>query len=288
LKASILLESLGIGADAPVNIDDLATRLDVTIERTRLDGARAQLVVRKRCARILVSERVVNAHEQRFAIAHELGHLLLDHPPVPATSLCAPAPARPDPRSRDVELEANCFAMGLLMPTGAVRVLRRTRALRGEEADHDLDLPSRTTVRTTELTARACASVWAQRGEVRGVAPPDHLGCLSGRSFIRAVARDDSGDNGSRMIVTPRGHGAAPSPLPATAWFEVEPGEPPVVEHTLAVGSETSITMLWIPDHDALRLCVFWSEARARCRSVSPRRAPVENSFDAGTDRTIQ
>jgi hypothetical protein len=195
LKASILLESLGVGAESPVDIDDLACRLDVTIERTRLDGARAQLVVRKRCARILVSERVVSTQERRFAIAHELGHLLLGHAALPAAALSAPAAVFNDPHAHDLELEANCFAMGLLMPTGAVRVLRRTRSLKpGVEVDHDLDLPSRTAVRTTELTARACAAVWAERGEVRGVAPPDHLGCLSGRSFIRAVARDDADD----------------------------------------------------------------------------------------------
>jgi Zn-dependent peptidase ImmA (M78 family) len=75
---------------APVPIDEIAAAENVQVVRHRSDGPESGFVFRGSTRRIIGVNSNISARGQRFAIAHELGHLVLRTPPLPQ-----PAPAIP-------------------------------------------------------------------------------------------------------------------------------------------------------------------------------------------------
>jgi len=115
--ARALVYRLGISAAEHIRIEAIAKRLGARVVEAQLDGAQAQLVRSGTDTKIIVSDKITDIPVRRFSIAHELGHFVLNHPFVPAPSLCDPVSARRyDPEMRDYEAEANAFAGELLMP----------------------------------------------------------------------------------------------------------------------------------------------------------------------------
>jgi hypothetical protein len=91
-------------------------------------AALAQLVVpAEGPPRIHLSHRLSNPHARRFAIAHELGHYVMRHPPATASELCSSHPAGRG--LGNAEHEANCFAVELLMPSPIVYPVARAAPL---------------------------------------------------------------------------------------------------------------------------------------------------------------
>ncbi len=259
LQASSLLESLGVEAGARPDIDELVRRLGVKVKRVKLDGARAQLVVRKRTPRILLSDRLINVQEQRFAIAHELGHWLLAHPPAPAATLCEPRPPVGLPGERDLELEANCFAMGVLMPPGTVHVFHAKRRSSCDRTT--LRRAARTPARTIDLTAGAGALRWAERADVRSVAAIEHNRSAPKQWPGCGIARADAlGIND-----------------PWETWNRTGDHELPIIKHSLPLDDNSAVYMLWVPAGNVLHLCVYQRTLRrmrpSRRRTARPRRA---------------
>jgi hypothetical protein len=66
-------------ADGVIDVEKLAEMLDAEIIYGELDGAKARVVRLGNRARIIISKRIVGVGAIRFCIAHEIGHLLLDH-----------------------------------------------------------------------------------------------------------------------------------------------------------------------------------------------------------------
>lgn len=99
--------------------------------------------------------------ERRWVIAEELGHALLEHSTLVASSTPDGAPVVPEPRRRAEERAAKAFAAELLMPESAVRTrfkelaprIDRTLGLRQRESE--IDEVVRTLARTFGVTPTA-------------------------------------------------------------------------------------------------------------------------------------
>lgn len=173
--ANALLHRFGAREPQHVVVEAFAALLGVEIIEAPLDGASAQLFRSGSCVKIIVAERVTDPAARRFSVAHELGHLLLEHPSHDPRQLCRPygAPASKG-HVRDHEAEANAFAAELLMPS---RMLQRDC----EVSPVDLEVPRRisreynvsilaSARRFTELASERCAAVFSANREVKWVA----------------------------------------------------------------------------------------------------------------------
>jgi Zn-dependent peptidase ImmA (M78 family) len=115
-EAGRLLRRFGVESVNHVNVEGFAARLNIAILEAPLDGASAQLLVGKGRASIVLSDRLTDPAARRRAIAHELGHYVLNHPSLPIGELCSPRVREPLADQRDIEDEANGFAVRLLTP----------------------------------------------------------------------------------------------------------------------------------------------------------------------------
>lgn len=110
-------QSLTGSADVPIELENLCTRLNVIITRANVPGNNALLVNTARDAEIRIprSANAVGkyAPRERFMIAHELGHLILER-------YCGVRPLGTSEYWRHEQL-ANNFAAMLLVPDHIVR-----------------------------------------------------------------------------------------------------------------------------------------------------------------------
>jgi len=109
LKARQLLEELKV-SELPVDIEKIAKHCGLEIEHvSKGKGFYGQLLKERR---IIEVQSSMHPHRNRFTIAHEIGHYILNHSP----ALC-PFDDRSikDPKKIN-EKHANVFASELLMP----------------------------------------------------------------------------------------------------------------------------------------------------------------------------
>ena len=115
----------------PIRVGKMARSCGITVERVKLDPHVTSVLVTGVAPRIGVNRQLGRAH-RRFAVAHSLGHHLLHGGSTSALvtdlgiHLGTSPPAQSDPR----ELEANAFAMELLLPDYLLR-----RDLAGDAVD---------------------------------------------------------------------------------------------------------------------------------------------------------
>lgn len=245
--AKALLHRCGARAPQHIVVEAFAARLGVEIVEAALEGATAQLVRAGTRTMIIVAERVTDPAARRFSIAHELGHLLLQHPSHDPRHLCTP-----HAHARDHETEANAFAAELLMPA---QMLHRAC----EVSPVDLEVPRRiareynvsilaSARRFTELASERCAAVFSANREVKWVAPS--------ATFSREIARGRRIDDAS-LAAEYFTKGSIPDeaqPVPADAWFDTS-AEVDIVEHSVYSRElGTVLTMLWVPEASAPRL----------------------------------
>src|SRR5688500_428353 len=174
--ARALLRRFGVSAAEHVNIEAFAKRLGATIVVGPLDGATAQLVRIGKEIKIIVSDRITDEAARRFCIAHELGHLVLDHPTRPASELCTNAPSMHGAKEeRDYEAEANAFAGELLIPHFLVQSWC-------EVSPVSMEIPWRiarelrvsilaAAIQYAALSSERCAAVFSKKRHVSWVAP---------------------------------------------------------------------------------------------------------------------
>ncbi len=252
-RAKALLHRCGVRAPEHVVVEAFAARLGVEIVEAALDGATAQLVRIGPRTIVIVADRITDPAARRFSIAHELGHLLLEHPSRAPDELCRPDGSGPHViPDRDYEAEANAFASELLMPSD---LLRRSC----EVSPVDLEVPRRIAQtynvsilaaarRFTELASERCAAVFSARREVKWFAPSE--------TFTRDIARGKPLD-ASSLAFDYFASGAIPDepqPVPADAWLDTS-AEVDIVEHSIFSRElRTVLTMLWIPERAAPRL----------------------------------
>lgn len=231
-----------------------------------LAGADAQLLGTQGRSRIFVSERLVNPAAQRVAVAHELGHHVLNHPPESLTNLCRPM-GRPKPRplpvsscsqlvGRDLECEAHAFALELLTPEGTVENVCRRRdpdvALCADLARLALVPLEYAAMRIAETSRHACAAVLSSRGRIVWVATSPWFKFLFQEPLQGKLATGAMLDartltwRAARHLMASRGEHVA-----ANAWIGM--ADLPLFETTIPTGTDGEIvTMLWAANFETV------------------------------------
>lgn len=125
-EATRLLQRYGIAHPQEIALEDIAWDLGVEIVAGSLDGAEAHLVRVGDVGTVVLSDRLTNPGDRRFATAHELGHWQL-HGANTQVFFCTDSDMK-EYRHNGQELEANTFASELLMP----KFMLDLKALRAE------------------------------------------------------------------------------------------------------------------------------------------------------------
>lgn len=144
-RAQAVLEGI---RDIPIDIDRIAERLGYPVRERSLPSGERGTIARDGAHTVIVLNRDRLGHaeaERRWVIAEELGHAVLEHSTLVASSIPGSAPAIVEPRRRLEEREAKVFATEVLMPEEKVRArfaelgprIYRTLGLRQRHVETD-------------------------------------------------------------------------------------------------------------------------------------------------------
>jgi hypothetical protein len=251
-RARANVTRLGITAPEHIRIGVIAKHLaaklglSLRILDAPLEGADSQLVRLPGEVIILVSTRIKDPASRRFVIAHELGHLVLDHPSMPPHRIGDANPAARTPNDvRDYEAEANAFASELTMPYRLVRDICRTASV-------SLEVPWQiarmfgmsilaSAIRFVELSPEPCAAVFSSQRRV--------LWSAESASFPARIERDRPIAAGSRAAGFWEA-GAIESgaiQIPAHLWLDRAESRLIVEDAIASREYGTVLSMLWLP-----------------------------------------
>lgn len=251
-RARAYVTRLGITAPEHIRIEVIAKHLAallglrLRIVDAPLEGADSQLVRLPTEVIILVSTRITDPASRRFVIAHELGHLVLDHPSMPPHRIGDANPATRTPNDvRDYESEANAFASELTMPYRLVRDLCRSSHV-------SLDVPRQiasmfqmsilaSAIRVAELSPEPCAAVFSSRRRV--------VWAAESATFPARIPRDRPIVAGSvaAQFWEAGSIESRAKEVPGRAWLDTTRATE-IVEHAVAsVEYGTVLSMLWLP-----------------------------------------
>ncbi len=142
-RARVVLEGI---REIPVDVHRLAEQHGYPVrERPLPAGERGTIARDGDHTVIIVNRDRLSEAERRWVIAEELGHAMLEHSTLVASSAPGAAPAVAEPRRRAEEREAKAFAAEVLMPEEKVRGrfaelgprIYRALGLRQREAEID-------------------------------------------------------------------------------------------------------------------------------------------------------
>ncbi len=242
-KARELLALYRIRTPIELDVTAIARLHRAEVDRGDLSGSDAWLARVGRESTIRVSDHVTHPGAERFNIAHELGHLVLQHATSAATDLC-----RAPNSDRVAEAEASAFAAELLMPEAMLRrrcevspvSLGPARAIAAEFA---VSLMA-AAVRFVELTSERCALVFARDRHVAWAA--------RSATFLPAIARGRRLDDAS-VAWDWFAHGSVGGGcqlVPADAWLDHEAASDHEIweDATPVPDAGGVMSLLWIPD----------------------------------------
>lgn len=112
----LLRVNIVASASPPINVERIAESLGFRIVRLYAVPEEFSGIVSPK-HRLIGINGNHHRHRQRFTLAHEIGHVVLNHPPERACSLA---------RIALLNREADAFASELLIPTDMLRVFFRT------------------------------------------------------------------------------------------------------------------------------------------------------------------
>jgi Zn-dependent peptidase ImmA (M78 family) len=245
-------QRFGIQSAEHIVVPAIAAALGVKVVEGKLDGAQARLL-HGPVPTIRVSD-AVPLEEQRFGVAHELGHFVGDHPPAQVEALCQRGRVRPVPKGykRHPEAEANRFAAELLLPS--TLLTKRFDAQHPSlhfiseiAAEYKVPLLC-AAIRHCELTSERCCAVYSEHGKV--------LWAVSSPTFSSRIARGHLLDPRSvaydfqlKGTLDER-----PQPITAAAWLSTAE-DVELIEHSLMVPNRRGvITLLWVQEAIAEQL----------------------------------
>jgi Zn-dependent peptidase ImmA (M78 family) len=125
-RADLLISELQITDAGEIDVDAIAMTRGALVVDGGLTGAEARLTRSPKLNFIRVNTGIRESGRRRFAIAHELGHLLLQQ--TSQFALCTDKDLLPFYTNNPDELEASVFAAALLMPTKMFQPLCQTSA----------------------------------------------------------------------------------------------------------------------------------------------------------------
>ncbi len=177
----------------PIDPFDIAERSDIVVEAKdpQMDGVSGCIVFNDDGAGIIYSTRVRSQGFRRFTVAHELGHYFLDGHPDEILGAGGFHASRAGftQGASSIELEADHFASGLLMPTKLVRDV-----LSGENigmpgitalsSDANTSLTS-AAIRAAECVSYPMAVIVSQGESVCYGFLSESFKTLGGRKFLR-------------------------------------------------------------------------------------------------------
>lgn len=230
-------------------LEDLALAMGVIVVEGLLDGAVARLVRRGDKGLIRVRQDVAEPGRKRFGLAHELGHWIL-HKGHSQVLACTEDDLYASYKGSSLEVEANSFAAGLLMPEElfAARIadsrpsVEKIKVL-AEEFGTSL---TATAVRYVEVRDDYCAVVISEGGKVRWWRASKDLRehfwldvgrALSQKTLAAGVFRGDSAPRRAQLV-------------DADAWLAGDAGldQDEVYEQVLPLARYGQvISLLWLP-----------------------------------------
>ena len=119
-RAKYIIEKLGITKPEDIDLTYIAWELKTAIKETPLQGYEVRIVKLGQNAVISVNKEIVEPGKKRFVVAHELGHLQLEHE-VNQLALCSDNDLAARQKGNADEYDSNTFAGELLMPESIFR-----------------------------------------------------------------------------------------------------------------------------------------------------------------------
>ncbi len=247
-EATRLLQRYGITQPQEISLEDMAWDLGVEIATGSLSGAEAHLVRVGDVGTIVLSDRLTNAGDRRFAMAHELGHWRM-HGANSQVFFCTDSDLK-EYRHSGQELEANTFASELLMPKFMIDL----KALRAEPnwqivralSEQFSVAPITAAIRYAELAPHPVMAVFSDgrnvhwwrenRTRMDGLWLESHQ-AISEHSVVFHEARERSGDTYLQQV-------------PWESWFpHIETREDEELWEFAAQLDDkgTMLAMLWVP-----------------------------------------
>jgi Zn-dependent peptidase ImmA (M78 family) len=252
-KARVVLHVAGVTDREHLVAERIAHAHNVAIVESELRGATAHLVRRAGRATILLGHEARRSVAHRnWAIAHELGHHVLNHPSVAIADLDRGGGQGGSDRSGP-EAEANAFAAELLMPATLAR--RRCEVSPVSlDATHRLARefevpPWVAALRFAELTSERVAAVVCDPLGVRW-----WTASATFRPWLRVGRAIDRRSQAWQCVTAGATH-AQPWLVPAAAWLGATVAGS-IVEHALADPARMghALALLWIPEVLAKRV----------------------------------
>lgn len=176
IRASKIIKTLGITHPAEIAIEDIAWVRGALVQEGGLRGAEARLVHTPGIspAIIRIKSGIRPEARKRFTIAHELGHLELDHDPAVVTECTEDHFRQWYQAQNNQEAEASAFAAHLLMPE-SLFAPKLEKTVPSMELIDRLATEFKTTltataIRYAQLCGEQCAVVCSKGGKVAWVA----------------------------------------------------------------------------------------------------------------------
>jgi Zn-dependent peptidase ImmA (M78 family) len=248
-RAETLIASLNITDPAEIDVEDIAMTQGALVLEGGLTGAEARLTNSPKVSFIRVNSNIRELGRRRFAIGHEVGHLLLHKEPSPFT-ICERGSVVLFHSSDQKEIEANSFAAALLMPGRMFEALCRSIS---PSLDLVNQLAAKFQVTTTaactryiEFCPHRCCMVISTKGKIRYHRRTADFGYflqpsenVRPTSYAADLFAGESIRSGMRSV-------------PAGAWLEGPSidSSKRILEHSVSMPSyESVLTLLWI-DND--------------------------------------
>lgn len=243
-----LHEKYGIIYPEQIRLRDIAYAENALVIEKAVAGATASLVRAKDMAIIRISPGD-NEERQRFSIAHELGHLKLNHQTGKIQTVCT----QQDMMSwykKSIETEANFFASELILPTVMVEKMCDVekvdfRPVKKIAKRFRASLTA-TAIKFVRLNPEKCALVYSENGKIL-------WSCRSSdwHHFIQYGVSLDPRTEAYEFFQRNELYDD-PVETPAEAWFNDCRGIGEIVEHS--IGSKEFgfvLSLLWIsPNND--------------------------------------
>jgi len=247
-RANDLIAELNVADPSDIEIEAICMAKGALVIDGGLSGAEARLTRSPSLSFIRVNPTIRERGRRRFAIAHELGHLLL-HEGKSQFSLCTDKDLIPFYTNSNIELEASAFAATLLMPENlfrpkALSVIPSVNVMSGLANEFQVTLTAAAT-RFIQFCPHRCCLVASVDGRVRY-----HRATADFGYFIRPKEELDPYTYAAdyfRGKTLPSGMRS----VKATAWLEGRKIDQTktIMEDSVAMPSYDSVlSLLWIKE----------------------------------------
>ncbi len=241
-KASKLIEKYGICEPEHIRIKDIAYDLGATIIEAPLKNATASLVKVENYSTIRISP-TDREERKRFSIAHEIGHIVLNHLHSVGHHACSDEDMQ-NWYDLNQEAEANLFAAELLMPKKIIEKRCQVervdfRPIKTIAKEFRTSLTA-TAIRFVRFCPESCALIFSEKGKIKW--------CYKSASWWDYIQKGKALDKRSIAYDYFQGESIPEGPveIEADAWTTSQDIDS-IVEHTIgAPNYNFALTTLWL------------------------------------------